>query len=129
MQPIVQAKAVVGAKHSDFGRLVVRWDPITAKFVLEEDFVTPEYTIPKGFATDGATRPTFSELIGVRQYDRSLYACVVHDWMYANAIATKEGADNLFRLNLIRCHELFGFEYDLIDLMYAAVRIGGKGAY
>lgn len=127
-QPPVPKK-VVGAKHDDYGRLVMRWDPFTAKFVLDEPFLTPEYVIPTGTATDGASRPEFAELLGVKRYDRSLYACVVHDWMYANAIATKKQADDLFELNLIRCHELYGFPYELIAPMVAAVRIGGKGAY
>lgn len=119
----------VGAKHSDFSPLLLRYDPITNHFVLVEDFVTPEYTVPKGEYTDGATRPEWAELIGVRDYDRHLYACVVHDWMYRHSIATKKQADDLFETNLLRCHELFSFPYELIDLMVAAVRIGGKGAY
>lgn len=47
-----------------FGRLVVRYDPYTNHFVLEEDFVTPEYTVPKGEYTDGATTPCFTAIVG-----------------------------------------------------------------
>lgn len=121
--------SVAAPTHNDFGRLVVRWDPFTSKFVLEEDFVSPEYTVPKGFATDGATRPAFSELFGVHQYDRSLYACVVHDWMYVHAVESKKAADDLFELNLERCSKLYGFPEELINPMVMAVRVGGKGAY
>lgn len=122
-------KKTVGAQHSDFSRLVMRYDPITNRFVLTEPFVTPEYTIPAGEYTDGATRPLYTELVGIHDYDRHLYACVVHDWMYRHAIGTKEGADNLFELNLLRCHELFGFPYEKIAPMVAGVRLVGKGAY
>ena len=89
-----------------------------------EDYVTPEYTVPKGEFTDGASRPELTNLL-VRQYDRHLPACIVHDWMYRNAIATKQDADKQFHANLIRC----GVNHSTAMMMYRAVVFGGKGAY
>lgn len=107
----------------------LRYDPFTDRFVLIEPYVTPEYTIPVGEYTDGASRPEIASIVGVKQYDRHLPACIVHDWMYRNAIKTKKAADDLFEINLIRCAEQFGFDKNLIPPMVGAVRIFGKGAY
>lgn len=115
--------------HGQLGSPRLRYDPFTNRFVLIEPYVTPEYTVPVDTHTDGASRPEFAEIIGVKRYDRHLPACIVHDWMYANAIGTKKEADDLFEVNLRRCHVLFGFEEHLIAPMVAAVRLGGKGSY
>lgn len=112
-----------------FGRLVLRYDPYTNRFVLEEDFITPEHTIPKGEYTDGATRPELLNIVGVYRYDRHLPACIVHDWMYRNAIGTKKEADDLFEVNLQRCVTHYGFNKCLVTPMVTAVRMFGKGAY
>lgn len=107
----------------------LRYDPFTNRFVLTEPYVTPEYTVPTGEYTDGATRPELATIVGVKQYDRHLPACIVHDWMYRNAIGTKQEADALFETNLIRCNKQFGFNPELIPLMVTAVTLFGKGAY
>lgn len=103
---------------------ILRYDRATNRFVLMGDYVTPEYTVPKGEFTDGASRPEFTNLF-VKQYDRHLPACIVHDWMYRNAIATKQDADKQFHANLIRC----GVNHSTAMMMYRAVVFGGKGAY
>lgn len=108
---------------------MLRYDPFTNHFVLIEPYVTPEYTIPVGEYTDGATRPEIARIVGIKQYDRHLPACIVHDWMYRNAIGTKKEADDLFEVNLERCAKQFGFRSDLIPEMVMAVRAFGEGAY
>lgn len=107
----------------------LRYDPFTNRFVLTQPYVTPEYTVPAGEYTDGATRPELASIAGIKQYDRHLPACIVHDWMYRNAIGTKQEADLLFEINLKRCNKQFGFNPELIPLMAAAVSLFGKGAY
>lgn len=108
---------------------MLRYDPFTNRFVLIEAYVTPEYTIPEGEYTDGATRPELARIVGIKQYDRHLPACIVHDWMYRNAIGDKKLADDLFEINLNRCAKQFGFNKHLIPEMVLAVRTFGKGAY
>lgn len=109
----------------------LRYDVMTNRFVLLEDYITPEITIPAGEFTDGASRPELVNL-ACKQYDRSLPACLIHDYMYRNAIILpgyennpKLGADELFGKNLKRVD----FAEPKIDLMVNAVKIFGKGNY
>lgn len=108
---------------------LLRYDCITNRFVLLADYVTPEYTVPKGEYTDGASRPEFAEIVGVHRFDRHLPACIVHDWMYRHAIGSKKEADAMFERNLHRCAKLFGFSELLIPAMVTAVVVGGRGNY
>lgn len=116
---------MIGVDFSVYQDPVLRYDITINKFRLVEDLITPEHSIPAGTLTDGASRPCFTEIVGVERYGRHLYACIVHDWMYANAIATKREADDLFFVNLGRC----GIEEPMRTAMYKAVRYFGKGAY
>ena len=115
--------------YKDLPDPLLRFDSITNRFVLLEDYVTPEYTVPKGEYTDGASRPEFAEILGVHRYDRHLPACIVHDWMYRYAIGSKREADAMFERNLLRCVKLFGFPEHLVKPMVAAVVVGGRGSY
>lgn len=95
-------------------------------FELLQDFITPEYRVPAGTLTDGASVPDFLEPY-VRKFDKHLPAAIVHDWMYANGIATRAEADKLFEKNLWRCHYAYGFPSSKITPMVQAVRtFGGK---
>lgn len=122
-------KRVVNAKPTDLPFPKLEYRPTEDLWYLLEDYVTPEYTVPAGEYTDGCSRPEWAEIFGIKRFDRHLPACIVHDWMYHHGIATRDAADDLLELNLIRCHELFGFDYDLISPMVTAVRIGGAGSY
>lgn len=104
------------------------WDCEMGLFVLTEDYVTPEITVPAWEVTDGATRPHWAALY-LEKYDKHFPACIVHDYMYRHAIGTKKEADDLFELNLHRCAKHFGFDEDKIFPMVLAVRAGGQGAY
>lgn len=103
---------------------LLRYDRATNRFVLIAEYVTPEIVVPVGEFTDGASRPEFVELY-VSRYDRHLPACIVHDYMYRKAVGTKQEADKLFELNLIRC----GIPSEKAYIMYRAVKLGGRGAY
>lgn len=120
---------VIRTKKGDLPSPKLEYDPSKNLWYLLEDYVTPEYTIPKGEFTDGATLPAFAEIAGFHRFDRHLPACIVHDWMYRNAIATKAAADYIFEVNLWRCNKLFGFDSDKIGLMVKAVREYGEGSY
>lgn len=97
-------------------------------FQLTQDYVTPEYTVPAGNFTDGATVPDILEPY-VNKFDRHLPAAIVHDWMYTHGIGTKKEADDLFERNLWRCHYAYGFPADKIAPMVLAVRTFGKGNF
>lgn len=103
---------------------ILRFDVMTNHFVLVEDYVTPEITVPAGEYTDGCTRP---ELLNIfcKQYDRCLPAAIVHDHMYRYAIGTKEEADELFGKNLRRLE----IPEAKVTAMVAAVKLGGEGSY
>lgn len=103
---------------------LLRFDIATNRFVLIEDYVTPEVIVPKGEYTDGATLPQLACLV-VNQFDRHLPACIVHDFMYRNALVSKDYADSLFHHNLLRC----GIEQSTAAMMYGAVKVFGKGSY
>lgn len=124
-----------GLLYRDLPDPILRYDQITNRFVLLEDLVTPEITVPKGEYTDGASVPQVLANI-VKPYDRHLVACIVHDYMYRHAIVLpgyehdpKMGADELFQVNLIRCSNLFGFDLKMVSPMVAAVKEFGRGAY
>ena len=103
---------------------LLRFDVATNRFVLIEDYVTPEITVPKGEYTDGATIPQLASML-VKQFDRHLPACIVHDYMYRNAIVSKAYADDVFHRNLLRC----GINVATAEVMYRAVQAFGKGSY
>ena len=108
---------------------VLRYDCGSDRFILLDDYLTPELTVPAGEYTDGASRPAIAELLGIKRYDRSLPACIVHDYMYREGLGSKKEADDLFAINLQRCRDQFSFPGLLIQPMVLAVRIGGRGSY
>lgn len=122
-------------RYEDMPDPQLRYDMITGRFVLTADYVTPEVTVPTGEYTDGASRPDLVEVV-VKQFDRHLGACIVHDYMYRHAIVLpgyendpKTGADALFEANLYRCSKLYGYPAEKIPAMVAAVKSFGRGAY
>lgn len=122
-------------RYEDMPDPQLRYDMITGRFVLTADYVTPEVTVPAGEYTDGASRPDLVEVV-VKQFDRHLGACIVHDYMYRQAMVLpgwehdpKLGADTLFRENLYRASKLYGFDVTLIGPMFEAVKLFGRGNY
>jgi len=94
------------------------------RFMLTEDYVTPEVIVPKGLITDGGTIPRILWSL-FPPYYRYFPACIVHDYLYLLAvrgIGTKEEADTLFKLNIQRCG--LGMKYWLP--MYAFVKLFGR---
>lgn len=94
------------------------------RFMLTEDYVTPEVTVPKGLVTDGGTIPRILWSL-FPPYYRYFPACLVHDYMYLLAvrgIGTKAEADKLFKENIKRCG--LGMQYWFT--MYWFVRIFGR---
>lgn len=94
------------------------------RFMLTEDYVTPEIIVPKGLITDGGTIPRFLWSL-FPPYYKYLPACIVHDYMYLLAVrgvGTKAAADALFKENIKRCG--CGMRYWLP--MYWFVRVFGR---
>lgn len=94
------------------------------RFMLTEDYVTPEVIVPKGLITDGGTIPRFLWSL-FPPYYRYFPACVVHDYMYLLAvrgIGTKAAADELFKINIKRCG--LGMQYWLV--MWWFVKLFGR---
>lgn len=94
------------------------------RFMLLEDYVTPEVTVPKGMITDGATVPRiFWSLFP--PYYKYFPAAIVHDYMYLLAIrgiGDKKDADELFKLNMQRC----GCTTKYWAPMYGFVKVFGR---
>lgn len=87
-------------------------------------------TVPKGFKTDLASIPRLlTPLFPV--HGLQTRAAVIHDWLYvhgghlAEGNFTKSQADKLFRDIM----EHLGVGYIKRNLMYAAVVVGGRGAF
>jgi hypothetical protein len=84
---------------------------------------TPEIVVPAGFVTDGNSAPWWIRWLFPR-YDRSLPACIVHDYCYGGTMGRKT-ADRLLFTNMKR----LGFPVWKAGLMYLGVRIGGHARY
>lgn len=105
------------------------YDPFHNRFMLIEDYVTPEHTVPAGEYVYGAKRPELAGIEGIKQYDRHLPAFIVLGWMYSNGIETKIEADKLFEINMHRCSKVFGFSPDMVDIIVLSVRFAGRGVW
>ena len=83
-----------------------------------------EVKIPKGFITDLASvpRPLWWFISPAGKHSQ---ACVIHDYMYDNALFTKETADKLF----FEALQELGVPSVRAWVMYFAVKFFGRGAY
>ncbi|WNV45783.1 hypothetical protein [Aeromonas phage AerS_266] len=97
----------------------------TGKFRLLEDYVTPECTVPKGFVTNGASSGRVLQTF-FPSYHKYFPAAIVHDYMYATGIVSKEEADKLFKYN-IEVRLKMSAKYYVP--MYYAVKLFGKSHY
>lgn len=81
-------------------------------------------TVPKGFRHDGASipRPLWSLMPRVGRWSR---AALIHDYLYANAIGTKEIADAVFFdiLKFDRVPSIVSW------IMWRAVSLFGRGNF
>lgn len=80
--------------------------------------------VPVGFITDLASVPRCLWW-WFPPHGKWAVASVVHDYMYEQAISTKEDADNTF-FKLLR---IYGVPKTKARLMYWAVRLFGRGNY
>ncbi len=80
--------------------------------------------VPEGFITDLASVPRCLWW-WFPPHGKWALASVVHDFMYDNAINSKEDADNTF-FKLLRA---YGVPKTKAKVMYWAVRIFGRGRY
>lgn len=93
------------------------------KFMVLQEYVTPEVIVGKDFVTSGSSAPWFAKFIFPR-YDKVLVASVVHDWSYGGYMS-RLNADRLFKKNLRRS----GFGPVRSFVLYLMVRIGGGAHY
>ena len=90
---------------------------------FESDF---KVDIPQGYVTDLASIPRFFwSVIGPPQDPKFVKAAVIHDVLYARGEGTKEDADQLFYILLLKA----GVSRWRAWSMYKAVRFGGKGNF
>jgi len=94
------------------------------KWQLLEDWQSPFMLIPKGFITDGASVPRFFWWFASPTGDL-FEASIVHDYMYENAIQTKQKADQMFK----RVATHYKANKLRVILSYVMVKCFGKGRY
>lgn len=81
--------------------------------------------VPAGFRTDFASIPRLLwPLIG-HPAGRYAQAASLHDWLYRNHLVSRAEADRIFR----EAMGTLGVPAWKRSLMWAAVRVGGHGAY
>jgi hypothetical protein len=80
--------------------------------------------VPAGTVTDLASVPRLLWVI-LPPHGRWAKAAIIHDYLYANGIGTKEFADRVF----LEAMEILGVPKTKRTLMYWAVRLFGRGSY
>jgi Protein of unknown function (DUF1353) len=95
------------------------------KFVLLEDYYTPECIVPKGFKTNGASTGRVLQTF-YPSYYKYFPAVIVHDYMYETGCKTKEYADLLFQYNIKVRLKMSVYYY---GPMYQAVKFFGGSHY
>ena len=98
-----------------------------AKLLKEFSYYTDEgvtYTVPVGFVTDFATTPQWAQSV-VPKIGTYTKATILHDYWYKAATNTKKWADKEF----LKACLILGTPKWKAYLMYAGVRIFGKGSY
>ena len=107
-------------------------EPIPGRdmFGVTEDYsvvsLAEKITVPEFFITDGASIPMFAwQIMYTPFHPDVMAAAVVHDWLYTNHQCSRKMADLIFKDILIAN----GVDESKADLMYKAVRIGGRAAW
>lgn len=80
--------------------------------------------VPAGTVTDLASVPRLLWVI-LPPHGRWAKAAIIHDYLYANGIGTKEFADKVF----LEAMAVLGVPKTKRTLMYWAVRLFGRGSY
>jgi hypothetical protein len=80
--------------------------------------------VPDGTVTDLATVPRVLWAI-FPPHGKYAKAAIIHDYLYANGIGTKEFADKVF----LEAMAVLGVPKTKRTLMYWAVRLFGRGSY
>ncbi len=110
--------------------LVLRWDNAKNTFVVHWEFAVVWgkyiFVVPHDFATDLASIPRWATGL-VPKLGHHLQAAVAHDYAYENDIEgmTKAEADRMFYEGMLES----GVRRTRAWLMYAAVKLGGKGRW
>ena len=115
------------------GRTLLSWEDDATEFVVEESFdaywnrsgIITKITIPVGFHTDLASIPRLFQSI-VPKIGHHIRPAIVHDFAYrGHTELTRREADAMFldgmkatKVNFVRR-----------NLMWAAVRVGGRGNF
>lgn len=81
-------------------------------------------SVPRGFATDGSSVPSFAR--GIVDRMSGIEASVVHDFLYATQSQSKAFADNLFDAMLAENPDISWIQQ---NIMVAAVKVFGDNAY
>ena len=84
----------------------------------------PTVAVPTGFVTDMASIPRVF-WSALRPDGTYAYAAIIHDYLYWYQTCTRADADKVFK----HAMEDLGVEPSKIDLIYAAVRVGGESAW
>ncbi|QDJ97153.1 tail assembly chaperone [Aeromonas phage D3] len=108
-----------------FAKPKVEFDYTNGTMVLLEDYVTPECTVPKGFRSNGASTGRALQSF-YPSFHTYLPAALVHDYMYATGMWSREEADKLFKYNM---EVRLKLSWRYYQLMYVAVRVGGESHY
>ncbi|ELS8111650.1 DUF1353 domain-containing protein [Escherichia coli] len=80
--------------------------------------------VPEGYVTDLASVPRILWSV-FPPHGRYAEAAIIHDWLYDNALRTKAEADRIF----LDAMKVLGVPRWRRVLMYAAVRLFGRGNY
>ena len=98
---------------------VVGWDPEPAQANAYQPV-----RVPIGFVTDFASIPrVFWSLL--RPDGTYSYAAVIHDYLYWEQYLSRETSDSIFRF----CMEDFRIDANVVQAVYAGVRVGGGFAW
>ncbi|EFI4072610.1 DUF1353 domain-containing protein [Escherichia coli] len=88
------------------------------------DAVAQYMRVPEGYVTDLASVPRILWSV-FPPHGRYAKAAIIHDWLYDNALRTKREADKIF----LDAMCVLGVPRWRRVLMYAAVRLFGRGNY
>jgi len=94
----------------------------SVKFILGDNFIVGDFTVPIGFDTDLASVP-----IGMRNLVSRLdgiEAAIVHDWLYRTGLVNRKEADDIF-FELLKGSVPSWKRW----AMWLGVRLGGQFSY
>ena len=84
--------------------------------------------VPEGYVTDFASIPGFAQWM-ISPFGRHSEAAVVHDWLYTLGTPGDAKARKLADKTFRRALKLVGVGFFRRNIMYRAVRMGGKNGY